>query len=325
MQRISGIGNWKLRYEIRNSEVIITRAVTCDLDAILPERILDLPVRELGDYALTARDREFSGEELEITTGRVNPDAEWSDRNLRSLKLPSGLRRIGSYAFMSDLKLERLEFYDEKLEWGVSPFMNCMALRKLVIYRTCEDCGNMAYLVTGSESELDVEVRDQENILARVLFPEYADIWEENTPARQLNHTMHGGGYPYHHAFRDRTLDWWAYDGLFESTCERGGLTEILTRLAWFRVRWPMRLEGGHRDSYLDYLNLHRTWLLQWVLENETARDLEKLLEYIEYTAEELQEGCDYAREKRLTQNLAVLLAKLGKEQPVGRKKTFQL
>lgn len=325
MRQIPGCGNWRIRYEQKNSGIAILRAETCDAEAVLPEELLGLPVTELGDYALAARDQGTRGAKLEMIGRRTDQEAEWSNRRMRSLRLPCGIRRIGNYAFMGAFYMERFEFCDEPVEWGVSPFMNCMALHEIIVNRPGEDQGGLAKICGETDRELDVQIRDASGMRARLLFPEYAEIWEENTPARQFDHTTDGAGYPYHHVFRDRRLHWKDYDGLWEKSRERGGIEDVLTRLAWFRLRWPEGLEEQRRRAYLEYVTENRERLMRWVLENGDGTDLSRLLEIVVYTPQQLREGCDFARESGEVQSLAVLLSRLRGEQPAGRRKRFEL
>ena len=332
MEQVLGMGNWTIQYRETESGITVLRAVTKDSRAVLPQAIHGLPVRELSDYSLSVRDKVQPAEDIksiEITDGRAPQDAEWDNRQIRELRLPESLRKVGSYCFMGLRNLEKLEFHDEEMEWGISPFMNCIFLHDIVIHRPGDEKKNLAWLCGEVNGELDVTIRRPGEPDVKVLFPGYTEISEENTPARQFNFSMEGMGYPYHHVFRDRKLDWHAYDGIWERAKARGGdNADTLLQLAWYRIWCPEHLSEERRQDYVAYAERGAGKLLDWILEEGNAAELAELLERVKIPEEDIRRGCDAARAAGKTQCVALLLAKLpgaAEAAPAGRRKTFEL
>ena len=332
MEQVLGMGNWTIQYRETESGITILRAVTKDRRAVLPQDIHGLPVRELSDYSLSVRDKVQPAADIksiEITDGRAPQDAEWDNRQIGELRLPATVRKVGSYCFMGLRNLQKIQFTDAPMEWGISPFMNCIFLHDIVIDRPEQEERNLAWLAGEVNGELDVTIRRPGEPDIRVLFPGYTEISEENTPARQFNFSMEGMGYPYHHVFRDRKLDWHAYDGIWERAVSRGGdNADTLLQLAWYRLLTPEHLSDEKAEAYEKYIRPGAGKLLDWILERGTAAELAELLQRTELPEETIRRGCDQARAEGKTQCVAVLLAHLpqaAEEAPVGRRKSYDL
>ena len=328
MQEITGYGNWKIKYEEIDGGIRILRALTCDRAAALPDELSGLPVTEIGDYALSIRDKSPDrGEEALIRDNMADPEAKWDNRGIRELRLPASVRRIGSYAFMDCHELMGLDLPDGPIDWGQSPFMNCMSLHDILLRREGEEMANLYFLCSEITAELDVRILRKGKEEIRVLFPGYTEIWEENTPARQFNYAMDGAGFPYHHVFRGRKLDWKDYDGLWDKSFRREGshTEEALLLLAWYRLRYPEGLRENHAEAYRAYIRGGTAFLLGWIMDHGQPQDLEFFLGLTEPPEEVLKKGMDQARERGETGFLAVMLEKQKGKRPAGRRKRFEL
>ena len=362
IETISGPGNWRLQLSIRPKGIRILKAVTCDRHAVLPEEICGIPVIEIGESALKPEEPRGAGLEaltgmnadvwapagasvaafaeaaagwreasappdvfcLEMTDGRSGAQ-KWSNRGIERIRIPSGVRSIGHYAFLGCDDLTCIEITDGKTDFGSGVFMNC-PLHDLWLHRPAEEGSVLSYFAYELARELDVRILDPDGqIEARALFPEYYEIATDNVEARQFNYDMVGIGYPYHHVFRNKKLDWHEYDRLWERCLAHGTEEERAGRIAWFRLRWPQHLSEMFREPYLEYLQAHAAGMLLWCLENGTAEDLSRMIALAKPSEEALRAAAEAARERGLTDRLAVLMAKEQSAVPAGRRKKFEL
>ena len=108
--------------------------------------------------------------------------------------------------------------------------------------KTSGDQGEaLAWFAGELSRELDVTVYGPEGA-ARLLFPEYTELYEENCPAHHFDYFISGAGYPYHHCFRQKRLSLKEYDALWRDFLGMEHDEAAALRLAWRRLRWPADL-----------------------------------------------------------------------------------
>ena len=324
METISGISNWRLVVRREGAGVTILHAVTCDRQAALPEELFGLPVTALGPRALAVNRTAPAGEEVLITCGR--PGEEWSNAELRELTLPASLRRIGDYAFLNCAKLKTLRFHDGIAFWGGSCFMNCRLLDTFALTRTGEGQGeSLAYIADELSRELDVTIHTFQGEIARVIFPEYIELYEENVPNHHFDYNIYGAGYPYHRCFQEKKFHLPNYDLLWPRFLEVEHNALTAARIAFLRLRHPVDLTDQSAEGYRAYLRENAQTVLRFLLEDRDASGVAFLLRETKPGKEALSAACDLARELHSPETLAVLLEEQHRRFPVGRAKTFDL
>ena len=326
MQTISGSSNWKLIIRRETAGITILRAETCDKKAALPDELFGLPVTVLGDHALAPSSFSTNGEEITITCGPLSADAEWNNRKLRELTLPSGLTQIMSYALMSCDELSVLRLHDGIQNWHNGALMNCHRLNTFHITRVSTEQGEtLEYLNRAISQELDVTVIDTDGKVSRLLFPEYIEFFEENWAARNFDINIEGGGYSYHHCFRKKQISMIDYDGLWRKFLGREHDDHCALRIAWWRLRYPVGLNTAAEQDYLEYLQKHASQAVRWLLEEKDHSGLLFLLQRVEADKDTLTQACAIAREMHEAEALAILLEEQHKRFPVGVNKSFDL
>lgn len=328
METVSGASNWRLVLRRGENGVTVLRAGTPDQRARLPERIFDLPVTALGDRAL-APERQGDpvppgAEALLMTCVPPEKDAVWDNRHLRDLALPEALEALGDYALLNCSSLKTLRMHDGVSRWGGGALMNCRSLDTLHLTRTGPDQGEaLAWFAGELSRELDVTIHGEET--ARLLFPEYTELYEENCPAHHFDYFISGAGYPYHHCFRQKRLSLKEYDALWRDFLGMEHEERAALRLAWYRLRWPMDLGESALEAYRVYLRDHAGQALRLLLEEEDGAGLPLLLSLTEPDREALSAACDLARERGATAALAALLEEQHRRFPAGLEKSFTL
>ncbi len=265
--------------------VCILRCFGYDGQVEIPEKIQGKEVREIGAYAFAdiVRRRQSGVKYLvqvreDISGEDADKEAwEWEEcqedlldlealedgtpvicaRNLQSVSLPEGVRKIGAYAFYLCEKLAKLTVYSTIFDLGAGLFTGCSGIRELDIRMVPEKKSCLKEVLAELRQTLRVKVYDEKGgMQASLIFPEYFEEAIENTPARILTQEMHGCGHRYRNAFSGTQLQYPVYDKLFAHIqVQESG--ELVTELALGRLRFPHQLGGERRRVYEEYLKEH--------------------------------------------------------------------
>lgn len=323
MEKIYGISNWKLIIRRAEDHIEILRAVTCDARAVLPDTLFDLPVTVLGDRALAPTAKPVEGEEVLMVSGR---EGEWSNRELRELTLPSGLREVHAYAFYGCRALHTLHLHDNINRWGVDCFMNCHQLRQLYLTRIgAQQSEALAFICGEISEEMDVIIHETDGTETHLVFPDYFEDHEENIPNHSFDFHITGGGYPYHHTFPKKQLILRTYDEHWPRYLYKQYEEETALRLAYTRLRWPTGLEAFAEKQYVEYLKAHAEEALLWQISQRDGTGLTLLLDKLAPAEAALHSACEQARREGNTEALALLLERQRKSKPRGFDRDFDL
>jgi len=323
LETISGANNWRLVFRRESAGITLLQAQTCDRKAALPKELFGLPVTALAHHALTPGRAAPEGETVLITCGPAVGD--WDNGQLEELTLPESLTRAGDYAFFNCGKLKVLRLSDCLRYWGGGTLMNCRSLD--TFYLRCSGCEGevLAYLADELSRELDVTLTYSSGESARLIFPEYTEIYEENVPHHQFDFHIGGAGYPYHHCFYQKQFSFQEYDKLWKGFLGMGYDTACAIRLAWWRLRYPVELKAAAAEEYLAYLRNHVQETARWLLERRDAAGMQFLLKQTEIEKEVLAELCAIARGEDQPEMLAILLEDQHHRFRTGAEKTFDL
>ena len=326
METVSGVNNWKLVIRREAAGVTVLRAVTCDESAALPETLFGLPVTALGDRALAPGAPAVPGEAVQVTCGPLPGEDGWDNRRLKALTLPRHLRRVGDYALLNCGGLERLRLWDDVEFWGGGALMNCQKLDTFHLTRTGEDQGeSLAYFADELSRELDVTVVTAAGETARLLFPEFLEVYEENCPAHHFDYNIYGAGYPYHHCFRQKKLSLKDYDGLWRGCLAMEHESGTALRLAFWRMRYPLELSEQAATAYGSYLQSRAAEAVDWLLAERDMAGLAFLLNRTAPDRDTLAAACQRAREAGAAEAVALLLEEQHRRFPAGGNRSFDL
>lgn len=319
-------GESELLLTARKTEegIVILRALSADRTAVLPETLWGLPVTALEHHAFAPNRPTPEGETVRIACGPV-PAEQPDNSRLEDVTLPPTLRRIGDYAFYNCTALKTLRMHDSVADWGGLVFMNCRKLDTLLLRLTGDRTRGLCYFTGELSRELDVTLTDREGETARLIFPEYRENLDENCPNHYFDYTITGGGYPYHHGFRDNTFSAMEFDRLWGKYLRVNHDAGTALRLAWWRLRQPWKLSKDAEMAYMAYLRDHGEDALTWLLEQRDTEGLNWLLGHVPLSREALSAGCELARQRNAAEAQALLLEQMHRLAPAGRRKTFEL
>lgn len=325
MENVSGVSSWRLTVRREGDGVAILRAVTCESAAVLPEALWDLPVTALGDHALAPGAGPVPGREVLVSCGPVPSDARWDNRNLRDLTLPASLKQVGDYALFNCAELKALRLGGSAVRWGGGAIMNCRRLDTFQVDCAGREGEPLAYFAGELPGELDVTLRRSGETWARLIFPEYVEVYEENCPAHHFDYNIYGAGYGYHHCFYGKKLDLRAYDALWRPMLSMEHDEGCALRLAWWRLRYPAELTGRAAADYRTYLRSHALEAVRFLLSLGDNADLPLLLRETAPDRETLASACALARERGNAAALALLLEEQHRRFPDGAVRDFTL
>ncbi len=325
METVSGVSGWKLTVRREEDGVSILRAVTYEPAAVLPETLWGLPVTALGDHALAPGAGPVPGQEVLVSCGPLPPDAQWDNRDLQDLTLPASLERIGDYALFNCTALKTLRLGDGVRHWGGGAIMNCRRLDAFQVNCAGREGELLACLAGELPGELDVTLRRRDETAARLIFPEYVEVYEENCPAHHFDYNIYGAGYAYHHCFYGKKLDFRVYDALWRPMLAMEHDGDCALRLAWWRLRYPAELADRAAADYRDYLRSHALEAVRFLLSLGDDMDLPLLLRETAPDRETLAAACALARERGNAAALALLLEERHRRFPAGAVRDFAL
>ncbi len=323
MQVLSAASNWQLTIRREADHIVILRAATCDAAASLPDELFGLPVTALGDRALAPGAADVPGELLLLTCGPADftPD----NRHLHELTLPANLTDVGNYAFFNCRELQVLNLHDRVTRWGAGCLMNCRELDTLRITRDGEAQGeSLAFFAASLSRQLDVTLYGKKET-SRLLFPEYLELYEENSASHHFDLSISGAGYPYHAVFRGKDLHFADYDALWDRFLSLEHREEAALLLAWYRLRWPVELSEKAENAYRDYLASHIPQALRMVVNRKDLSGLQYLLDFDRIPRDTLAEAQELCRTKGFTEASALLLEEQHRRFPAARRRSFDL
>ena len=323
MEVIRGESELLLTVREEAGGMVIVQAMAAGDAAIIPESIRGVPVTALAHHAFAPGRGEAEGERIRIACGPA-PSEVPDNGGLRAVTLPPTLRRVGDYAFYNCTALEQVRLHASVEEWGGGVFMNCRRLDTMVLHVTGSRVRPLSYLADELSRELDVTIVDQDGE-GRFIFPEFREDLDENCPNHYFDYHITGGGYPYHHCFRDNTFAAGDFDRLWDKYLQTRHDPGTALRLAWHRLRRPRQLAPEAEEKYLAYLRSHGEDAMAWLMEERDGEGLAWLLETCGLRREVISAGCERARQTENHEAQALLLEQLRRTEPAGRRKSFDL
>ena len=242
-------------YEEAEQSIRITRVFGQEDCVEIPEKVHGKTVTELGAYAFSDRlDRQELAEMLSVgkmcredgtASESVEGLPEIAGSRLLELQLPSGLVKIGRYAFYNCRGLRKLKFGGALEDIGAGALTGCHRIRYLEVNVKDDGTSSLREFLTELPEELRVDILKRGEY-GRFWFPEFFEEGVENTPARILENHVHGSGIRYRNCFIHKSLHIREYDDLFEYA-RAWEKESAVTAMALDRILYPVELSENAR------------------------------------------------------------------------------
>lgn len=187
------------------------------------------------------------------------------------ISIPEGVRQIGNYAFYGLYNLREVRFPSSlrRIGWGM--YNGCRKMERLVFHLSEDQDGTpsiMKEVLDALSNEVEVIVMKGSLEQYRLRFPEYYEEGKENTPARIIEIIYHGTGHQYRNCFLGRVLQFERYDDIFPLAAAQESLSTnahlILNRL----MSGPEpKKEAAER--YLNYLRMNNGAVTEMLLDED--------------------------------------------------------
>lgn len=324
MKTLVGHNNLLITWRPAFGGAELIRVETADREVTLPDTVEGLPVTALGPLAFDSSDEEKpQGEQLRMICGLGG--AEMDNKKLERISLPPTLRRVGDYAFYNCSELREVCLSEKMEHWGNGVFMNCQLLNTVFIHAVDDRAESVYYFANEFSRELDITVEYPEGLSARLIFPSYAEYYQENISARCFQYEVQGPGYPYHSMFKDRALVLKDYDRLWPMLLATEHDPDCALRMAWYRLRFPRELALDAKAAYLEFLRHNARTVIAWLLGQRDMRGLAWFLPQAQVDREALTIACEEARSHGAAEGLALLLEEQHRRFATGANKSFTL
>lgn len=324
MKTLVGHNNLLITWRPAFGGVELVRVLTADREVTLPDTVEGLPVTALGPLAFDFSEEEKpQGEQLRMTCGLGG--AEMDNKQLTHITLPATLHRVGDYAFYNCSELREVRLSEKIEHWGNGVFMNCQLLNTVFIHAANDRAESVYYFANEFSRELDITVEYPEGSSARLIFPSYAESYQENISARCFQYEVQGPGYPYHSMFKDRALVLKDYDRLWPTLLATEHDPDCAMRMAWYRLRFPRELALDAKEAYLEFLRRNARTVIAWLLIQRDMRGLAWFLPRSEVDRKTLGLACEEARKVGEAEGLALLLEEQHRRFSIGANKSFEL
>lgn len=237
------------------------------LPADIPLFLFDAEEASLKDGTLCGRFRRLPGDAEGERSAHLSEEV--TGAKLRTLCLPRSLKKIGRYAFYNCENLSALSVHSAALDLGQGCFTGCGAIRKLEVFvdekrrsPLQEILSELRYPILLSyyydpgEEKGDPEKTGGAYLKYRLLFPEFYENADENTPARITVRDLHGSGLMYRNCFADTQFQPSRYDALFPYAVALES-EETGAELALCRLEVPTALQEEQKKRYEAFLSAH--------------------------------------------------------------------
>ena len=277
----------KLLYSETLDGICIQRCFGLDGVVGLPEQVDGRPVCELGPYAFSqSMERAMAARGglegplfvWDCDTGVAVPGEADTERcqglpavcgtGVRELELPSGIYKVGAYAFYGCENLRVFGCSSTISDWGAGVFTGCTGMEKIAMRIVPGQRSSLKEILSELRQLLYVDYLDPDGSLkARLVFPEFYEDSVENTPARFIMREMHGCGHMYRYCFEETAFSFREYDSLFDQVCIQEG-PRLCAQLALFRLYWPCGLTEAAQEKYWSYIEGNASQAARAVMEN---------------------------------------------------------
>lgn len=242
----------------------------------LPDMVEGKRITEIAPYCFSVN-RKFDYKDVDGIDKISEDYRELCGEYVEKIELPDGVEKIGNLSFYNCKNLTELNVGKCLCDIGADVFMNCGRLRSIKIR-----CGELEesgakQLLSRISSEIEILFVKEQKTLARLLYPEYFELYDEITPAHIFGINVTGEGFRARQCFHQCVVDYERYDAVFEKASAAEG-KNTLCRFALNRLMYPVCLNGLHKQKYTEYLTEYGQFFMERLIEERNLLALEFIM-----------------------------------------------
>lgn len=272
----------------------------------LPDMVEGMWITEIAPYCFCAN-RHFDNTDISEINDIREEYRELCGDYVEKIELPDMVKKIGNLAFYNCKNLTELKVGKLVCDIGADVFMNCGKLRSIYI-RCGEFEGSGAkQLLSRIFSEIEIVYVKEDIIRARLLYPEYVELYDEIAPAHIFGISVTGEGFRVRQCFHQGIVDYERYDEVFEKAAVTEG-RGTLCRFALNRLMYPVLLKDIHKQEYTAYLAGQGEFLTEWLIEERNLLAVQYIITNKIVTASVVESAILYATEKNWSEGAASIM-----------------
>ena len=203
---------------------------------------------------------------------------EFAGEFANSIKLPDGVMQIGNNAFYNCKKLESITIGKNIKEVGSDVFMNCRSLNKIYLRSDISDITGLKQVLSRISSEIEVTYIKEEKVIAKVLYPEYSEVYDEIAPAHIFGRNIEGEGFRARQCFDGGKADMNQYDTIFPKASAEESV-KVAGKIALYRLMYPYMLGSSSEVLYMDYLKNNKNEIIGSCIYDKNIDEIKFMLE----------------------------------------------
>ena len=288
----------------------------------IPEQIGQIKINKIAPYCFSAALHLPENMQLEYNKKGINETLfhEFSGEFVNSIKLPTGITDIGNNAFYNCKNMTDIKLGNNIKEVGSDVFMNCRSLNKIYIESDISDVTGLKQVLSRIASEIEVCYLKDERIIAKVLYPEYTESYDEIAPAHIFGRNIEGEGFRARQCFENGKADMNQYDMIFpKASAEESA--KVAGRIAVYRLMYPYMLSPSSKDIYMDYLEQNKNELISYFMENRNIDEIKFIIDRFKSDRDMVEKAIIKANETEWGEATALVLRYRQKKEDIRKER----
>lgn len=294
--------------ETEDGNARVVRAFGGSPQFCLPDMVEESRITEIAPYCFS-QNRHFRREDISGSgINCISEDyRELCGEYVEKIVLPEGVTKIGNLAFYNCRNLVELNIGCRLCDYGSDVFMNCSRLHSIIIRCGELEISGAKQLLSRISSEIEIVFMREKEVRARLLYPEYFELYDEIAPAHIFGCSVTGEGFRARQCFNQGVVDYERYDDVFGKAAVTEGKS-TLCRFALNRLMYPVKLSNIHRKEYTEYLSEHEKILMEVMINERNLPALECIISNKIVTEQTVEMAVLYATERNWSEGAVSIM-----------------
>lgn len=296
--------------KLENRKACILKVYAASNSILLPSQLNGYTVTEIAPYCFSSVSKLQAQNQYELYTTlntKLEEVTEFSGAYIEKIELPLEIEKIGKSAFYNCRNLKEISIGERVKELGTDVFMNCIRLKKIIIRANPFERTALKLILDQLSSDINVEFIEDNKIVAKLLYPEYYEAYDEVAAAHIFARKISGEGFRARQGFKDGIVDFTLYDTIFPQACVEEKEWTLAT-MALNRLIYPVSLTQEASALYQRYIKNHPKEIVNHLIEQKKLFQLTFLCKKNYISRQELMEAIEYASKQNWAEGTATLL-----------------